>query len=130
MQTVIVLVLSSNIYLVGGKLLKVFDFYGNGVSKSGEETFDFVQLENDAGRKLPSKFTICLSHFQEKFLENENRMFQFLDWDGKPWFYLFILTFNQDEIGEVIFWMELDGEFLNFGSIEGYRFFVLLFQEE
>ena len=57
-------------------------------------------------------------------------MFQFLDWDGKPWFYLFILTFNQDEIGEVIFWMELDGEFLNFGSIEGYRFFVLLFQEE
>ena len=57
-------------------------------------------------------------------------MFQFLDWDGKPWFHLFILTFNQDEIGEVIFWMELDGEFLNFGSIEGYRFFVLLFQEE
>ena len=93
MQTFIVLVLFINIYLVGGKLVKVFDFYGNGVSKSGEETFDFVQLENDAGRKLPSKFTICLSHFQEKFLENKNKMFQILDGDGKPWFYLFYINF-------------------------------------
>ena len=49
MQTFIVLVLFINIYLVGGKLVKVFDLYGNGVSKSGEESFDFVQLENDAG---------------------------------------------------------------------------------
>ena len=50
-------------------------------------------------------------------------------------FIFFILTFNKEEIGEVIFWMESDGEFINFGSIEGYRFFILqiskdLFQEE
>ena len=105
------------ISLVAGNMLKVWDFYGNGFSKSGEDNFDFVQLDNDVGRDLPSKFTICLSHFQAKF--SENKMLQFLGQDGQPWFYFYINSFNQDEIGTIIFWMELEGEFLNFGTLEG-----------
>ena len=100
-----------------GKLSKVFDFYGNGILKSGEDSFDLVQLDNDVEKELPSKFTICLSHFLGKF--SATRMLQFLDVDGKPWFYVYTYTFNQDEQGEVMLWMELDGEFLNFGVIEG-----------
>ena len=113
----IIIILLITFHFLDGKLIKVLDFYGKGTLKTGEEGFDFVQLDNGVGRNLPSRFTICLSHFQEKF--QADKILQFLRQDGQPWFYIYLYTFNQDEIGTVQFWMELEGEFLNFGSLEG-----------
>ena len=112
-----IMALAINIFLAEGKMLKVFDFYGNGMSKSEEDSLDFVQLDNDVGKQLPSKFTICVSNFLEKFYPKP--FLQFFDQESQPWFYIYFDTFNQDEIGEVRFWMDFDGEFLNFGSVKG-----------
>ena len=117
MRSAMIMALAINIFLAEGKMLKVFDFYGHGILKTEENTLDFVQLDNDAGRNLPSKFTICVSNFQEKF--SSKQILQFLDKRDQPWFYIYFDTFNQDEIGEVRFWMDFDGEFLNFGSVKG-----------
>ena len=117
MRTTLLLALTISCLLVEGKLIKVFDFYGEGILKSGNDTFDFIQLDNDLQKDLPSKFTICFSYFQEKF--SATKMLQFLDNKEQPWFNIYMHTFNQDEKGEVRIWMELAGEFLNFGAIEG-----------
>ena len=100
--------------LIAGETLKVFDFYGDGISKYGNESLDYFQLDNDVGREYPSKFTLCLSHYQEKF--TANKMLQIYDRNENPWFYLYVYAFSKDK---VTFWIELEGEFLNFGEIKG-----------
>ena len=104
-------------YILHGDSLKVFDFYGKGITKTGNIEMDYVQLKNEAaaGRDLPTKFTVCLSHFQEKFRGQQT--LQFLDRNNRPLFYIYLYTFVKEEGSPVQIWMELQGEYIAFGNV-------------
>ena len=94
-----------------GQDIQTFSFKPNfeGATKS------YAQLANDPGKDLPTKFTICSSHFLDKIRTVDSHV-EILQEDGEHWMFYYLHSYNYDEDEQMSAWINIAGTYGNLGT--------------